>query len=46
MGIENGRLKGLSIQEVIKNTKVDGPDEILSEKVRMLHYRYHNKETK
>lgn len=46
MGIENGRLKGLSIQEVIKDTKVDGPDEILSEKVRKLHYRYHNKEIK
>ncbi|MDN6639219.1 MAG: nucleoside deaminase [Tetragenococcus sp.] len=46
MGIEKGRVKGLSIQEVIADTPVDGPDEILSEKVRELHYRYHNKELK
>lgn len=43
MGIEGGRLKGLSIQEVINDTEVDGPDEILSEKVRKLQYKYHNK---
>lgn len=44
MGVENGRLKGLSIPEVINHTEVDGPDEFLSEEVRKLQYRYYNKE--
>lgn len=43
MGAEGGRLKGLSIQEVINDTEVDGPDDVLSEKVRQLQYKYQNK---
>jgi len=43
MGVEGGRLKGLSIQEVINDTEVDGPDDFLSEKVKQLQYRYQNK---
>jgi len=42
MGAEGGRLKGLSIQEVIHDTEVDGPDDVLSEKVKQLQYRYQN----
>ncbi|MDN6730865.1 MAG: nucleoside deaminase, partial [Atopostipes suicloacalis] len=43
MGIDKGRLKGLSIPEVINDTEVDGPDETLAEKVRDLQFSYHNK---
>lgn|SRR5690625_3018990 len=42
MGItERGTLKGLSIQEVINNADVDGPDEELSEEVKQLQEVYY-----
>ncbi|GEK91578.1 nucleoside deaminase [Alkalibacterium kapii] len=41
-GVDKGRLKGLAIEEVIKDTQVDGPDEELSEKVKQLQARYYN----
>lgn len=43
LDVEAGRLTGLSIQEVINDTVVDGPDDVLSEEVRKLQYRYHKK---
>lgn len=42
MGIsESGTLKGLSIQEVINNGEIDGPDEELSQEVRKLQEVYY-----
>lgn len=38
---ESGALKGLSIEEVINNTEVDGPDEELSQQVRQLQLEYY-----
>ncbi|OZT76426.1 nucleoside deaminase [Salinicoccus roseus] len=35
-----GRLKGLSIQEVVNDIEVDGPDEFLSEEVKELQFAY------
>lgn len=38
---ELGVLKGLSIEEVINNTEVDGPDEELSQQVKQLQIEYY-----
>ena len=40
---ERGALKGLSIEEVINDTEVDGPDEELSEQVKQLQREYYRK---
>ncbi|WP_342388179.1 nucleoside deaminase [Salinicoccus bachuensis] len=40
LGIDSGRLRGLSIQEVVKDITVDGPDENLAEEVKKLQYAY------
>lgn len=40
---EPGALKGLSIEEVINNANVDGPDEALSEQVKALQTAYYEK---
>lgn len=42
MGIsESGALKGLSIQEVINNGEIDGPDEELSQEIKRLQEVYY-----
>lgn len=38
---ESGVLKGLSIEEVINNPEVDGPDEELSQQVKQLQIEYY-----
>lgn len=38
---ERGALKGLSIEEVINVTEVDGPDEELSQQVKQLQIEYY-----
>ena len=38
---ERGVLKGLSIEEVINDTEVDGPDEELSQQVKQLQKEYY-----
>ena len=38
---EHGALKGLSIEEVINDTEVDGPDEELSQQVKQLQIEYY-----
>lgn len=38
---ERGALKGLSIEEVINDTEIDGPDEELSEQVKQLQLEYY-----
>lgn len=38
---ERGALKGLSIEEVINDTEVDGPDEELSQQVKQLQIEYY-----
>ena len=38
---EHGALKGLSIEEVINDTEVDGPDEELSQQVKQLQKEYY-----
>lgn len=40
--IDAGRLEGLAIEDVIKGTQVDGPDEELSKQVKQLQARYYN----
>lgn len=39
-GVKSGQLNGLAIEEVIKNSQVDGPDEDLSKKVKHLQETY------
>jgi tRNA(Arg) A34 adenosine deaminase TadA len=43
LGVEPSAVKNLSIQEVIQNADVDGPDEKLAEKVRQLHVKANQK---
>lgn len=38
---ERSALKGLSIEEVINDTEIDGPDEELSEQVKQLQLEYY-----
>ncbi|WP_271397573.1 nucleoside deaminase [Salinicoccus roseus] len=40
LGIGSGRLKGLSIQEVVEDITVEGPDENLAEEIKKLQYAY------
>jgi Cytosine/adenosine deaminases len=40
---KRGALKGLSIEEVINDTEVDGPDEELSQQVKQLQIEYYRK---
>lgn len=42
IGLEPSRVKNLSIPEVIRDTKVDGPVPELAEQVRQLHFQRHN----
>jgi tRNA(Arg) A34 adenosine deaminase TadA len=41
MGVAPGRVRNLSIQEVIRDTVVEGPVEAFSEEIRQLQRRYH-----
>ena len=38
---ERSALKGLSIEEVINDTEIDGPDEELSQQVKQLQLEYY-----
>lgn len=40
---DSGPLKGLSIEEVINDIEVDGPDEELSQEVKQLQIKYYEK---
>ncbi|WP_078394529.1 nucleoside deaminase [Shouchella patagoniensis] len=40
-GVQAGNVKGLAIQDVVHQIEVDGPDEELSEQVRLLHEQKH-----
>lgn len=44
MGLESSRVKPLPIQEVIRDTVVEGPVPELAEQVRILHYQKHMEE--
>lgn len=39
--VQAGNVKGLAIQDVVHQIEVDGPDEELSEQVRLLHEQKH-----
>ena len=41
LGVPPGRVRPLSIAEVIRDTVVDGPEEELAEQVRLLHVKLH-----
>lgn len=43
MGLAPSPVKNLAIEEVIRDAEVDGPDQVLSEKVKALHQRLHGK---
>lgn len=43
MGVAPSRVKNLPIQEVIRDTKVDGPVPELAEEVRKLHHHFYRK---
>lgn len=41
LGIESGPLKGLTIEEVIKDAQVDGPNEELAKEIKQLQAHYY-----
>ena len=41
--VQAGNVKGLAIQDVVHQIEVDGPDEELSEQVRLLHEQKHKR---
>ncbi|UTR07037.1 nucleoside deaminase [Alkalihalobacillus sp. LMS6] len=41
MGVREGNLHALRIQDVLKESEVDGPDEDLAKKVKLLHRQKH-----
>lgn len=41
-GVEEGPLRGLTIEEVIKNAQVDGPDEELAKEIKQLQANYYS----
>ena len=41
LGISSGPLYPLAIEEVVREIIIDGPDPILSEQVRQLHYQFY-----
>lgn len=43
LGVAPGRVRNLSIAEVIRDTTIDGPDPELAEEVRLLQERFHTK---
>lgn len=43
LGVPAGRVRPLRIEEVIGDTPVDGPDELLAQKVRALHERFYQR---
>ena len=43
LGVKPSPVRNLSIQEVIKNAEVDGPDEELAKEVYKLHVRSNQK---
>lgn len=43
-GVPPSRVRNLSIQEVIRDTEVDGPVPELAEQVRELHRQFHEKD--
>lgn len=43
LGVEDGNVKGLAIQDVIENTEVDGPVDELAKKVRSFHEKYYGR---
>lgn len=43
MGLPESRVRNLPIQDVIRDTQVDGPVPELSEQVRKLHHQLHGK---
>lgn len=44
LGIEDGPLRALAIEEVIKNVQVDGPDKVLAEEIKKLQASYYSYE--
>lgn len=42
-GINPGRVRNLAIEEVIRDTIIDGPDLELSEQVRLMQEKFHTK---
>lgn len=45
LGVAPSRVRALRIEEVISDTPVDGPDEVLAQAVRELQIRFHSKLT-
>jgi tRNA(Arg) A34 adenosine deaminase TadA len=43
LGVPSGRVRALSIHEVIPDTPIDGPVELFAERVHALHAAYHRR---
>ena len=43
LGLAPGRVRPLPIEQVITDTRVDGPVEELAEQIRQLHIRFHGR---